>query len=88
VIFASSPAVYCFRLNIRGFLSGSNAKFSYDRKAQTFFVFEGDVEKSFSGKETNYFAFAGGISSRRKYMANTYLLDQIDFHVGDTVIDC
>ncbi len=85
---SSRPRIYCLLLNLRAYLSGRATRFSYDSDQKFFEVSEGDQVLTFSEKVTNFYSYAGGIAARRDYMRDTYLLDEIDFCSGDTVVDC
>ena len=85
---SSKPRIYCLILNLRAYLSRRATRFSYDRDQNFFTVREGELALTFSEKVTNFYSYAGGITARRDYMRDTYLLDKIHFSNGDTVVDC
>ena len=88
IVTSASPSIYVFLLNIHGRIKGSYSVFQYDSVSRTFSVTENLKKLIFSEKVTNYYSYAGGISNRGDYLGMTYLLSNIEFRNGDTVIDC
>jgi FkbM family methyltransferase len=85
---SSKPRIYCLLLNLRAYLDRRDTRFSHNRDQNFFTVREGELALTFSEKVTNFYSYAGGITARRDYMRDTYLLDKIHFSNSDTVVDC
>ena len=71
------------------FLKKKNFLFGFEDQKELFFVKEEKYQKHyFSNKERGFNLYYQGLSSRKNQIANSYLLNLIDFEDRDIVIDC
>lgn len=89
IVIRLSPSWFCFFSNLKSFLLRRDIKFSTSSVFRSSFIASSGIYKRyFFAKKQNFISYSRGISHRGSSLASTYLLSNIDFSPGDTVIDC
>lgn len=74
--------------NIRNIILGREHRFHYDVNAQMFFCREKAAHHYFGNLRRGFSLYRKGLKNRGKALAQSYCIDQIEFHTNDIVLDC
>ena len=82
-----NPYVFIIFINIWSIINGSHLRCYYISKYKIFEV-KINSEKRYASVNSRVLTYLLGFSQQSNYVANTYMLNLIDFRVRDLVVDC
>lgn len=80
--------IFVSLFNLRSFIKRNDTRVSFKKIDNFFLAKSSKFSRYFSSKEQTYNCFDNGLSDRAFTIGKNYHLDKIDFHHGDTIIDC
>lgn len=79
--------IFSLFINIRSHIKQSGLRCKYIAKYKIYEV-KINSEKKYASVNSRVLTYLSGFSQRANYIANTYMLNLIDFRAGDLVVDC
>ena len=74
--------------NTKNKLKGYNHYFSFNKKHKLYFIKDKNNIHYFANRRRGFDLYRNGLEFRANTLANSYILEMIDFQKGDLVIDC
>ena len=80
--------IFCILFNLKSFITNKRIRFDFDKKSFKYIATNEKYKRYFYAKRPSFYAYKKGIDNRAEQIGRDYLLHNIEFKEGDTVIDC
>ena len=80
--------LFCILFNLKSFLTCRKTRFDFDKKSFKYIASNKKYKRYFYARRQSFYAYQEGIDKRAEQIGREYLLHNIEFKDGDTVIDC